>query len=165
MTSEKIKSWLRDSLGHVTILLLVAAYIGSSLFTMSETGKTVGEIISESFTYMILCIVLDHLFTLQGIMNGERDPIMQGTKEEHARAVEAIKEYINYLDSWCVIKTREALKNARERKLMSEGMSYTDYFDAEGRALGYRETPMPEELYPREEALGLAWQRLKRRPT
>ena len=162
--SEKIKGWLRESLGHAAILLLVAAYVGSALLTMSETGKTVGEIVRESFTYMLFCISIDHLFTLQGLMNGERDPLMAATKAEHAKAVDAIKEHINYLDSWCVIKTREALKNARERRLMSEGMSYTDYFDAQGRALGYRAPAMPPELYPKPgEPWQIAVQRRERR--
>ena len=148
--SDKIKNWIRDNLGYAAIGLLAVAYIGTAIMTWKTADKTIADIIADGFTYLLLCVALDRMFTMQGLMNGERDPIMQATRKEHAGAVEAIKPYMNYLDAWCVAKTREALKTARERLLMREGMSYAHYFDAEGKATGFREHEMPRELYPQE---------------
>ena len=145
---DKVKSWIRDNLGYAAIALLAATYIGTAIMTWKTADKGISDIIADGFTYLLLCVALDRMFTMQGLMNGERDPLVQGTRKEHASAVDAIKPYMNYLDAWCVAKTREALKTARERLLMREGMSYAHYFDAEGKATGFREHAMPRELYP-----------------
>lgn len=145
---DKVKDWVRDNVGYAAIGLLALAYIATAIMTMKTADKSPVAIVADGFTYLLLCVAMDRMFTMQGLMNGERDPSVQATRQQHGEAVNTIAPYMNYLDAWCVAKTREALKTARERLLMREGMSYAHYFDAEGKATGFREHAMPRELCP-----------------
>ena len=147
-TGDRVKGWVRDNIGYAAIGLLALAYVGTAIMTMKVADKGPLAIVADGFTYLLLCVAVDRMFTMQGLMNGERDPIVQATRVQHGKAVESVAPYMNYLDVWCVAKTREALKTARERLLMRGGMSYANCFDAEGKATGFRPHEMPRELYP-----------------
>ena len=148
MSGEKLKEWLRQSLGYVSIVLLAVTYVATALFSMSETDKTLEEIVADGLVYLLLGIAMERLFSLQGMMNGERDPRVLATAKLHAETIGEIAPYMDRLDAWCVLKTKETLRTLRERLLLKCGMSYPVYFDAEGHSTGFRPSEMPEDLRP-----------------
>ncbi len=148
MSGERFKEWLRNSLGYVSIVLLAVTYVATALFSMSETDKTLEEIVADGLVYLLLGIAMERLFSLQGMMNGERDARVLATAKLHAEAIGAIAPWMDRLDAWCVLKSKQALRTLRERLLLRCGMSYEAYFDGEGHATGYQPSEMPEELCP-----------------
>ena len=149
MNENKFREWLKNSLGYASAGVLALAYIASALFRMNETGKSLETIIADGLVYLLFGYALEQLFSLQGMINGERDARVIATAKLHAEAIGAIAAWMDRLDAWCAMKTREALRTLRDRLLMKRGMSYSHYFDEQGNTLGYRPLPMPEELLPR----------------
>lgn len=160
--SEKLKEWMRNSLGYASAAILAVAYVASALFRMNETGKSIEVIVADGLAYLLVGYALEQLLSLQGMINGERDPRVQATAALHAKTIESIGSWMDRLDDWCVFKTREALRTLRERVLMRCGMSYSHYFDDEGNALGYRAIEMPRELLPVKGERGQQRRRRKR---
>ena len=148
-TSEAIKKFLYDSVGYLSIVLLSVIYLAMTLFTFGETGKSVTQIIADGATFLLLGTVIARLFSLQGVRNGERSERFRATVEMHAQSVEAVRQWMDRLDAWCAMKTRETLRDIRTRILQRFGMSYDQFFTAEGKVKPYVPERMPADIVHR----------------
>ena len=145
---ERIKEYVMRNVGMLGVVLLSAGYTATSLITISRTEKSIGRIIVDGVTFLLLGVLLTRLFSLQGIMNGERDARVVATVRLHANTVERIEPFIDRLDAWCEIKNAQALRMQRVHILLRNGMKYEHYFDEEGIAKGFAEQPFCEPPMP-----------------
>lgn len=131
---EKARDFLKKNIGYMVVGLVSAIYIATSVITMGKTGKTFGEIMADGAVVLFLGVFVNRIFDLQGMMNGDREEMVQETIRLHGEAVVRVSPYLDRLDKWCEEKNEEALKMQRTKILASEGMRYDDYFDEKGGA-------------------------------
>lgn len=144
----KIKEYLARNVGMLGVILLSLGYTATSLVTISRNQKTVEQIIVDGATFLLLGILLTRLFSLQGIINGERDSRVVATVRLHGQMVEQTEPYIDRLDGWCEIKNAQALKMQRTHILLRNGMKYEHYFDEGGITKGFVMQPFVEPAIP-----------------
>ena len=73
MDGKKIKTFFWDNIGFVITVIVCAAYVALSLFTIDRTGKTVGEILLDGALFLLLSLVVDIMLTMQGTLLGGRN--------------------------------------------------------------------------------------------
>lgn len=144
----KIKEYIARNVGMLGVVLLSLGYTATALITISRTQKTVQQVIVDGVTFLLLGVLLTRLFSLQGIINGERDKRVMATVSLHGKMVEQAEPYIDRLDGWCEIKNAQALKMQRTHILLRNGMKYEHYFDEEGITKGFVEIPFSEPVPP-----------------
>ena len=138
---EKIKKFLKNSIGYIMALLLTAAYITLSFMTINRTGRTVEEIVGTSFVFYLYQIALVSLFRPQGIANGERNPKYVKTQELHAKKVDEVADHMDELSVWAEKENEKNYKVVRKRILAGAGLKYDDYFKADGIIEPYKIDP------------------------
>lgn len=144
----KIKEYLLRNVGMLGIVFISLAYTATALITISRNEKTWQQIVVDGVIFLLLGVLVTRLFSLQGMMNGERDVRVVKTVTLHGQMVERAEPYIDRLDAWCEVKNAQALKMQRTHILLRNGMKYEDYFDAGGIAREYRPRMFEEPVIP-----------------
>lgn len=132
---REIKNFVYQNIGYITVGLVSAVFMATAFIEMGVTGKSVGEIISESALMFFLGVFINYILDIQGIINGERDERVIKTLELHGQTVERISPFIERLDAWCAKQNEEALVLQRTKLLASGGLKYSECFDTEGSVL------------------------------
>ena len=130
--NEKIRSFLKQNFGYFIITLVSLIYIATAIITIDETGKTLAQIIADSIIIFFLGVLINRIFDLQGMLNGDRDETVIKTLALHAQMVIKISPHIDKLDDWCRLKNQENLRLQRTKILSLEGLKYNDYFEDNG---------------------------------
>ena len=144
----RLKEYLARNVGMLGVVLLSLGYTATALITISRTEKSVAEIVVDGVTFLLLGVLMTRLFSLQGVINGERDARVARTVNLHGKMVEAAEPYIDRLDGWCEQKNAQALKMQRTHILLRNGMKYEHYFDDEGITRGFVAQPFEEPPFP-----------------
>lgn len=131
---DKLRQYIRDNGISILIFLACLVYISRGLIELSESGKTVLEIILDGALLYVFGLFINRLCELQGLLMGERDEKVISTNKLHAETVEKVNSYIDKLDSWCELKNKDALKTARITILSKAGLKYNSCFDEYGNA-------------------------------
>jgi hypothetical protein len=155
MSNERIKDFFRNNLGFFAVGFVALSYVATSFITIEESGKSVWQIIADGTVVFILGILINRIFEVQGIVQGDRDPRVRKTSELHGEIVEQISSHMNELDDWCEQKNEEALLRIRRRYLAAHGMRYDQFFDEDGIAKPY---PFKSRYVSRRERWHDAWQ-------
>ena len=129
---EKVGSFLKNSVGYILATLFTFAYIGLSILEVTQTGKSLLEIIGSGFIYYAFQIVLITLFRSQGLTNGKNHDSYKATLTLHAQKVEMISENMDCLPNWCEYKNKLNYKQQRTKILGRAALKYDDYFDENG---------------------------------
>ncbi len=130
--SEKIKEFLKNNLGYIIIGLLSGVYMLTAFLTISTTGKTVKQIILESALSFCLGVSINCLFSMQGLMRGEKEDKVQNAKGKHTKTVLRIYPSISSLGEWCDRKNEKNYQVQRTKILARVGLNYEDCFDEKG---------------------------------
>jgi hypothetical protein len=133
---KRFNERFRDYIGYILSLLVVLGYILTAIFTLSETGKDVGQIIVDSFIIFVLGVLLSNTMGHQGLNDGELSEQVLQTKHDHAQALLDTEPYWYYTPEFCELKNQLALKQERTRILNYATLRYNDYFDDDGRFIG-----------------------------
>lgn len=129
---KKFNDIFRDYIGYILSLLVVVAYILTAIFTLSETGQTVEQIIVSSFIIFVLGVLLSNTLGHQGINDGEKDQEVIKTKDEHSNQLLATQEFWYDVNDFCSLKNKQALRQERERILNFATLKYSDFYDEDG---------------------------------
>lgn len=132
MGSEKIRKFLKNSVGYILATLFTFAYVGLSILEVSKTGKNALEIIGAGFIFYVFQIVLITLFRSQGLTNGKNHATYKATVELHGEKVEGISGDMDCLPSWCEQKNKKNYERQRKKILGRAALKYGDYFDDNG---------------------------------
>ena len=141
---EKLRDFFKFNIGYIIIAMISVIYIATAFIDIGRTGKTIAQIIADGAIVLVLGILINHLFDLQGMINGDRDERVQQTILCHAEIVDRISPYIDKLDAWCDERNVDNLRIQRSKILASNGMKYIDYFNEDGSAKEF--TPDKEKL-------------------
>lgn len=141
---KKFNDIFRDYIGYILSLLVVLGYILTAVFSLAETGRSIYEIIVNSFVIFVLGVLLSNTMGHQGINEGERDEHVREVKLNHAQALTDTQPFWYEATDFCKLKNTQALRQERERILNFATLRYYDYFDDEGRFIGDL-LPIPED--------------------
>lgn len=141
---KKFNDIFRDYIGYILSLLVVLGYILTAVFALSETGRTVYEIVVNSFVIFVLGVLLSNTMGHQGVNEGERDLGVIDTRTKHAQALSDTQAFWYEATEFCKLKNAQALRQERERILNFATLRYYDYFDHDGRFIG-KFIPIPED--------------------
>lgn len=134
MNFKGIKKGITQNLGYIAVALVCLIFMLTAFLEMGKTGKTIGEIITDSAVFFFLGCLVTRMLDLQGLSEGERDERLIRTLELHGQTVDRISPHIEDLDAWCDDKNRAAMKMQRSKILACECMRYGDCFEEDGIA-------------------------------
>lgn len=132
MSGEKIKTFLKNNFIYFIIAFACIAYIAYGMTTIETTGKSIIEIIGSGIVIFFMGYTISFLFSLQGMLSGDRKKEVEDTNRLHSKCVAEIDEKINEMDEWCEEQNVKALKTMRKQILSLEGLKYDDCFDEGG---------------------------------
>ena len=130
--NDRVKKLLRSYMGYMAVFVVCAAYISTAFVTIDQSGKSVARIIADGTMSFLAGVLINNIFTTQGIMNGSKEPQVLATDKLHNETVTRIYPFMDRLEDWCDQKNVEALRRARTQYLSRVGMRYSDYFDKDG---------------------------------
>lgn len=144
---KKFNDLFREYVGYLLSLIVVITYVLTAIFTLSETGQSVQEILVSSFLIFILGVLLSNTLGHQGINDGERDEYVIKTRNEHAEQVAETQPFWHEVNDFCAFKNIQALRQERERILNFATLKYSDFFDKEDNFIGkFIETPKNKQM-------------------
>jgi len=144
---KKFNDIFRDYIGYALSLLVVIAYILTAVFTLSETGQTVEQIIVSSFIIFVLGVLLSNTLGHQGINDGEKDEEVIKTKQAHQHELIETQQFWFEVNDFCTLKNKQALRQERERILNFATLRYSDFYNEDGNFIGsFIEEPKNEKL-------------------
>lgn len=147
--SEKTKEILSDLFGYIVIVITCALYILTAIFALNPTGKSIWQIIGDGILVFCMGITMDHLFTIQGIINGMKSSLVHSTMVLYGHTIEKINGALNKLADWCNAKNKKTYKEQRTKILARAGLRYEDCFEEDGTAKPF-EYKYVEETYESE---------------
>lgn len=127
-----VKKFIFKNIGFFLIAVVSALYILKGLYTLTESGKTVMQIIGDGAISASVGFIIGHLMRQTGISYGNDDLEVIKTKSLHARLLDKISPYVNKLDEFCKAETLLASTSIRQRILSRKGVMYEDCFYPDG---------------------------------
>lgn len=153
---KKFNDIFRDYIGYILSVLVVVGYILTAVFILSDTGKTVTQIIVDSFIIFVLGVLLSNTMGHQGLNDGDMNESVIEAKSNHTLMLNETQQYWYDSPKFCEFKNKTALKHERERILNFATLRYNDYFDDEGRFIGKlieKSTTMPKFVEKQNKAI------------
>lgn len=141
---NKFKQFVKNNFLYFIIAFACVAYIAYGLIKIESSGKTLLEIIGQGVVIFFVGYLICRLFSMQGLLSGDRKDTVIKTNNLHSKCVSDIDCKINEMDDWCENENVKTLKAIRKQILNREGLKYDEYFDEEGTA---REKSFPLQEY------------------
>lgn len=145
--SEKTKEIISSIFGYLIIIFTCVLYVLTAIFALNPTGKTLWQIIGDGIIVFCMGITMDHLFSIQGIVNGMKSKIVNSTMILYGTTVEKINSYINKLGEWCHKKNKKTYKEQRTKILSRAGLRYEDCFNEGGIAKPFVSTLVEKPIF------------------
>jgi len=136
--AERASKFFKSYLCYFIDGIVCIAYIATSIYNISESGKTILSIIADGLVAFLISYFIARTMDVQGLLNGERDPRVEATNELHGKKIVEIEPFLDKLDKWCEIKNVENVREQRIKMLASVGLKYTLYFDEDGIGQGFK---------------------------
>lgn len=131
---NKFKQFLKNNFIYFVIAFTCIAYVAYGMVRIQTSGRTILEIIGSGIVVFILAYLISLMFSMQGMLTGDRKDEVVKTNQLHAKCVGEIDSKINEMDEWCELQNAIALKSVRKQILNKEGLRYDDCFEADGTA-------------------------------
>jgi len=129
MKEKKITVFLKNNFIYFIIVFACLSRISYGMYNIEKSGATIIEIIGSGLIIFILGTLIAKLFSLQGMLTGDRNDGVVKTNNKHAEIVDEVDPHMNHLDGWCEYKSKKGLELVRKRILNEAGLSYTDCFN------------------------------------
>lgn len=132
--NEKTKEFLSSCFGYIIVGITCVLYILTTVFVLNPTDKSIGQIIGEGILAFCMGVSINHLLSVQGILNGMKAEDTTKTMKLYSTTVEKISNKINLLGEWCHNKNSITYKRQRTKILARAGLKYGDCFYEDGTA-------------------------------
>lgn len=131
---NKAKEWFVNNIIYIIVTLISAVFLFSAIFEISETGKTLEEILLNSALILVIGYVITVLLDIQGIFKGGKTKEVISIKQNHDKVVERAEPYAKDLDIFCEQENISNLRQARTRILAKAGLNYDECFNQNSSA-------------------------------
>lgn len=135
MEENKIKTFIKNNFLYFIIFFACAVYIAFGIIKIEQSGKTILEILGEGFIIFLVGYSISYLFSLQGLLAGDRKKEVVDTNKLHAKCVADVDPCINEMDDWCDKENNKTYITIRKQILSKEGLRYSDCFDVDGTSM------------------------------
>ena len=132
---NKVKRFVKNNFLYFIIVFACIAYVAYGLVKIETSGKTILEIIGQGIIIFLVGYTISYLFSLQGLLSGDKKDEVIKTNKLHSKCVADIDPKINEMDDWCEEENTKTYVKIRKQILNKEGLRYSDCFDSEGTAL------------------------------
>lgn len=143
---KKFNTLFREYMGYILSVLVVLGYILTAVFTLDETGRTVQEILVNSFIIFTLGVLLSNTMGLQGMHDGEQEGEVIDVKKQHADILLETQPHWHEIPKYCTYKNKQAIRQERERILNFATLRYQDFYNEDGQFIG-NFIPDPTDKY------------------
>ncbi len=144
MEENKFKQFFKNNFIYFLIGFACLAYIAFGMINIETSGRTILEIIGSGIIIFFVSFLIIELFSLQGMLSGDRKEEVIKTNKLHSKCVAEIDSRINELDEWCNQENIKTLETIRKQILNSAGLRYEDCFDENGTA---KDVSFPNKEY------------------
>lgn len=124
---SKVQQWFKDNISTMAIAVICLVYIFYGIVTITESGKTIIQIVADGVVSFIMGFLIKSLFNAQGISNGEKSMKFIKTKELYVDVLEKISPFQQYLNSYCDLINEEMIKKNQVAILRMVGIEYDDF--------------------------------------
>lgn len=131
---NKAKEWFVNNIIYIIVTLISVVFLFSAIFEISETGKTLEEILLNSALILVIGYVITVLLDIQGLFKGGKTEEVIKIKQSHEKVVERVEPYAKDLDTFCEQENIRNLRQARTRILAKAGLNYDECFNENGSA-------------------------------
>ncbi len=125
---EKFKTGIIGNLGFIVVAGLIAVNIARNFVNITNTGKTISEIIADGLFALFFSWIIRSLLSYQGTLSGRKDKRMLSTLECYATAITKMEPYSPLLESFCEMKNAQQRIKQRRKILSRKHIEYEDVF-------------------------------------
>ncbi len=134
---DRLSGFLKLYTNYAAAGLLGFVYLAVSVVRMDATGRTLPQILSDSFLVFIVGICVSSVFRQNGLKLGRAEAEVMEAVSRHEAVAAAVAPRVTELSLWCAEETARVLRTERMRVLADECMRYEDCFDEQGRPIPY----------------------------
>jgi hypothetical protein len=129
--ADKINGFMKNHLTDIVLVIACAVYIIRGVAKITETGKSIPDIIADGVIAFLFGYVIARFLMLRGLFDGKKSEQFIATMAAYGAVINMITPYIEKLDGWCETKNKDLEKKEKEKILLSAGISYNRYKSAE----------------------------------
>ena len=123
----KIKNGFINNIFIIIVGIACLAYICYGIIDISETGKSITQILMDGAIAFLFATFIIKLFDIDALKRGSKIQSVIVKQNEHEKLANEVAEYCDLLDKWCIKKNKLAYITARTRILEAVGIKYSDY--------------------------------------
>lgn len=127
--TTKIQTWLKENISLLAIIIISVVYVLYGLITITETGKTLGQIIADGSVSFLMGYLIKTLLNNQGLVNGEKSEAFLKTKAFYLSLLDEINPYQHFLSGYCEYENELMLRKAQTSILKSHVLKYEDFIN------------------------------------
>lgn len=129
---QSYRELIKSCLFYILIAVSAVAFVFTGLIVFKGGQKTINQIISDSFIYFIMGILISRLFEQQGMLNGKTSQVYLMAQKTYNERVSSAYKHVNELRKWCEEDNARVVKIERTHILSRVGLKYDDCFFADG---------------------------------
>lgn len=124
---EKLFNWFRSNLLDVLLFLFCAIYILRALADITESDKTIYEILADGAVALIGNYLVKRLMAKKGILKGLVSPKFIAKTNAYGQKKEEIAPFVEELHPFCDKFNASRLKQKQAEFLLKYAMTYTNF--------------------------------------
>lgn len=136
---DKVSSFFKTNMVTLILILVCIVYIFRGVANIEYSGKTIFEIVAETFITFIVGIAIKSLMGKNGIMAGRMSPKYLRTSKLYGEQLDSITHNVEHLEAFCDYKNWLFLRRKQTTILRKGGLTYRKFMDGD-----YDNTDDPE---------------------
>ena len=123
----KVKNGVINNIFIIIVGVACLAYISYGIIDISETGKSVTQIIMDGAIAFLFATFIIKMFDIDALKRGNKIEVVINKQKDHEKVANEVAEHCDLLEKWCLYKNKQAYITARTRILEAVGIKYSDY--------------------------------------
>lgn len=129
--SQKLTAFAKRNINSLIIIAVAIAYILYGLIRIEETGKSVMEIVGESFLSAVVGFTIKQFRMRTGTNDGLISPLFVAKTNAYGQKKMEISPFIDELPNFCKYKNSTRLKARQSEVLINYGMNYQKFINGD----------------------------------
>lgn len=124
---DKVSAFFKNNMVTLILILVCIVYIFRGVANIEYSGKTIFEIVADTFITFIVGITIKSLMGKNGIMSGRMSPKYLRTTKLYGEQLDSITHNVEHLDMYCDYKNWLALRRKQTTILRKAGLTYRKF--------------------------------------
>jgi hypothetical protein len=125
--SDKFNDFIINHFMDLIIVFACAVYVLRGLIQVTETGKTIVEIVVDGVIAWVFAYSISRMMVAKGLMTGQKTETYKATMSEYGKVIDLVTPHIDKLPDWCVEKNEKAKKRLQTNLLISAAIKYDTF--------------------------------------